>query len=95
MDNLESPENQDARPAVEGARYSIEDVPYVQFFDKAIALHGVFWHDDFGHAHSHGCVNLAPRDAARLFDFTSPKLTAGLSAILPARIEPGTVVRVH
>ncbi len=95
MDNLESPNNQEARPATEGARYSMEDVPYVQFFDKAIALHGVFWHDDFGHVHSHGCVNLAPRDAARLFAITSPRLTAGLSAVLPARIEPGTVVRVR
>jgi lipoprotein-anchoring transpeptidase ErfK/SrfK len=95
MDNLESPDVQDAHPAAEGARYSMEDVPYVQFFDKAIALHGVFWHDDFGHIHSHGCVNLAPRDAARLFAFTSPRLTAGLSAILPARVELGTVVRVR
>ena len=73
----------------------MEDVPYVQFFDKAIALHGVFWHDDFGHVHSHGCVNLAPRDAARLFGFTSPHLTAGLSAFCPSRIEQGTVVRVR
>jgi lipoprotein-anchoring transpeptidase ErfK/SrfK len=95
MDNLESPDNQDAHPATAGARYSMEDVPYVQFFDKAIALHGVFWHDDFGHIHSHGCVNLAPRDAARLFELTSPRLTAGLSAVLPAHVEPGTVVRVR
>jgi lipoprotein-anchoring transpeptidase ErfK/SrfK len=95
MDNLESPENQDARPATEGTRYSMEDVPYVQFFDKSIALHGVFWHDDFGRVHSHGCVNLAPRDAARLFAFTSPRLTGGLSAILPSRLERGTVVRVR
>ena len=95
MDNLEPIRYEDARPAAEGPRYSMEDVPYVQFFDKAIALHGVFWHDDFGHAHSHGCVNLAPRDAARLFAFTGPRLTAGLSAILPSRVEPGTVVRVR
>ncbi len=99
MDNLESndkdPNGGDAHPAIEGPRYSIEDVPYVQFFDKAIALHGVFWHDDFGKPRSHGCVNLAPRDAARLFATTSPKLTAGLSAILPARVEVGTIVRVR
>ena len=96
MDNLESPDKlQEATPAVEGARYSMEDVPYVQFFDKAIAIHGVFWHDDFGKVRSHGCVNVAPRDAARLFALTSPKLTTGLSAILPARVELGTVVRVR
>ena len=52
MDNLESPDNQDAKPAAEGVRYSMEDVPYVQFFDKAIAIHGVFWHDDFGQVRS-------------------------------------------
>jgi lipoprotein-anchoring transpeptidase ErfK/SrfK len=96
MDNLESPDKlQEATPAKEGARYSMEDVPYVQFFDKAIAIHGVFWHDDFGKPRSHGCVNVAPRDAARLFALTSPKLTAGLAAILPARVELGTVVRVR
>lgn len=96
MDNLESPDKaQEATAATEGQRYSMEDVPYVQFFDKAIALHGVFWHDDFGRVRSHGCVNLSPRDAARLFAFTSPHLTTGLSAILPARIERGTVVRVR
>ena len=96
MDNLESPDKlQEATSAVEGPRYSMEDVPYVQFFDKAIAIHGVFWHDDFGKVRSHGCVNVAPRDAARLFALTSPKLTTGLSAILPARVELGTVVRVR
>ncbi|HEY1956472.1 MAG TPA: L,D-transpeptidase [Polyangiaceae bacterium] len=95
MDNIGPLRAEDAHPAAEGARYSMEDVPYVQFFDKAIALHGVFWHDDFGHPHSHGCVNLAPRDAARLFAFTGPRLTPGLAAILPSHAEPGTVVRVR
>ena len=87
MDNLEADEADH--------RYSMEDVPYVQFFDKAIALHGVFWHSDFGHVHSHGCVNLAPADARWLFRFTGPKLGAGMAAILPAPNDKGTVVRVR
>jgi len=94
MDNIESPQ-EDASPAAEGFRYSMEDVPYVQFFDKAVGLHGVFWHGDFGHRRSHGCVNLAPRDAAWLFGFTSPHLPPGFAAILPSRLDPGTVVRVR
>jgi L,D-transpeptidase catalytic domain len=73
----------------------MEDVPFVQFFDKAIALHGAFWHRDFGHVRSHGCVNLAPLDAAFLFNFTGPKLPAGWSAVLPAQTNPGTLVRVR
>jgi len=39
----------------------------VQFFDEAIGLHAAFWHRSFGHVRSHGCVNLAPLDAQRLF----------------------------
>jgi hypothetical protein len=76
-------------------RYSMEDVPYVQFFDKGIALHAVFWHSDFGHVHSHGCVNLAPLDARWLFRFTGPRLPAGWAAVLPAGPDRGTVVRVR
>jgi hypothetical protein len=76
--------------------YSIEDVPYVQFFAKGVALHGAFWHHSFGAAHSHGCVNLAPVDARWLFDFTAPELPAGWTAVLPAgATDPGTVVRVR
>lgn len=75
--------------------YSLEDVPYVQFFDKAVALHGVFWHRDFGRPRSHGCVNLAPRDAAWLFRFTGPHVPPGWTAVLPTLRERGTAVQVR
>jgi hypothetical protein len=75
--------------------YYIEDVPYVQFFDKAIALHGAYWHRDFGHVHSHGCVNLAPIDAEWLFQFTGPHMPRGWKAIFPRPSEPGSLVRVR
>lgn len=75
--------------------YAIEDVPYVQYFSKGAGLHAAFWHKGFGRVKSHGCVNLAPLDAQRLFAFTSPRLPAGWSAVLPTTAEPGTVVRVR
>ena len=75
--------------------YSMEDVPYVQFFDGAVALHGTYWHGDFGHARSHGCVNLAPLDARWLFSFTAPRLPAGWAAVNPTPLDPGTIVRVR
>jgi hypothetical protein len=79
------------------AHFSLEDVPYVQFFDHAVALHGTYWHRDFGHVKSHGCVNLAPLDARWLFDFTGPRLPTGWVAAYPASqgIDPGTAVRVR
>jgi len=87
MDNLDKDEVD--------RHYAIEDVPWVQFFDKAIALHGAFWHRDFGHVHSHGCVNLAPIDARWLFAFTAPHLPPSWTAVLPTKIEQGAVVRVR
>jgi hypothetical protein len=45
--------------------YNIEDVPYTMYFDRhnEIALHGAYWHERYGFKHSHGCVNMPPRDA--------------------------------
>jgi hypothetical protein len=75
--------------------YSMQDVPFVQFFDGSVALHGTYWHSDFGHVHSHGCVNLSPIDARWLFEFTEPRLPTGWSAVLPMPEMPSTVVRVR
>jgi hypothetical protein len=83
-----------ARSDVE-AHYSLEDVPYVQFFDGAVALHGTYWHRDFGHARSHGCVNLAPIDARWMFTFTSPEVPSGWAAAYPYAYGEGSIVRVR
>jgi lipoprotein-anchoring transpeptidase ErfK/SrfK len=75
--------------------YSIEDVPYVQFFHKAFALHGAFWHGNYGVQMSHGCVNLAPLDAKWLFFFTGPSLPAGFHGVWSRTEHPGTRVVIH
>lgn len=75
--------------------WRMEDVPYVQYFSKGVGLHGAFWHRSFGRVRSHGCVNLAPLDAERLFWWTGPRLPAGWTAILPTDQQPGAVVRVR
>lgn len=79
----------------DGTPYSIEDVPWVQYFSNGVALHGAFWHRKFGWPHSHGCVNLAPLDAMRLFDWTLPRLPRGWDAVFPTPAEPSSVVRVR
>lgn len=48
--------------------YFIEDVPWILYYDGDRALHGAFWHNNFGQQHSHGCINLAPKDARWLYD---------------------------
>ncbi|HKO49184.1 MAG TPA: L,D-transpeptidase [Polyangiaceae bacterium] len=75
--------------------YAIQAVPWVMYFDRGYGLHGTFWHRAFGSKHSHGCVNLTPLDAERLFGWTSPKLPPGWTAALPTSYEPGTLIRVR
>jgi hypothetical protein len=49
--------------------YFLEDVPWILYYDGDRALHGAYWHDNFGIRSSHGCVNLSPLDARWLFNF--------------------------
>jgi lipoprotein-anchoring transpeptidase ErfK/SrfK len=82
-------------PAPGDMPYSIEDVPYVMYFEGSYALHGAFWHSNFGHEQSHGCVNLAPLDAKRLFFWTEPLLPQGWHGAIASKERPGTRVVVH
>ena len=74
--------------------YFLEDVPWTMYFNRSFALHGAYWHDRFGFRHSHGCVNIAPKDAQWLFDWVTPATTAN-NWVLATEEEPGTWVWVH
>lgn len=61
--------------------WDVEHVPYAQYFNQAIAIHGAWWNHRFGRPISHGCVQLPtdrgpqgptgdPPDARWLWDFT-------------------------
>jgi len=49
-----------------GPGYYLPNVPYTMYFYSGFALHGTYWHKNFGHPMSHGCVNL-PTDEAKWF----------------------------
>ncbi len=57
--------------------YEVEEVPWTMYYWESYALHGAYWHDDFGKVRSHGCTNLSPSDARWLFEWSSPELPAG------------------
>ena len=49
---------------INGEYYRVEDVPNILYFDNlGNAIHGTYWHSNFGTPMSHGCVNL-PLDVA-------------------------------
>ncbi|MCB9453653.1 MAG: LysM peptidoglycan-binding domain-containing protein [Anaerolineaceae bacterium] len=52
-----------------GPGYYLPDVPYVMYFYEGYAIHGTYWHNNFGQPMSHGCVNLPTPDAAWFYGF--------------------------
>ena len=72
-------------------------VPWCSFFtEKGHALHGTYWHDNFGLPMSHGCVNMRTEEAKWLFRWSLP--SAGFDEINKKTLDTrgfGTVVDIH
>jgi hypothetical protein len=61
---------------ISGEYYRVENVPHVLYFDNlGNAIHGTYWHSNFGAPMSHGCVNL-PLDIAAWMYAWAPVGTA-------------------
>jgi hypothetical protein len=75
--------------------FSIFDLPGVPWdsyiTDSGVALHGTYWHNDFGTQHSHGCINMALQDAKWIYRWTLPTVPPGESLVL----QPGIGTRVQ
>jgi lipoprotein-anchoring transpeptidase ErfK/SrfK len=52
-----------------GPGYNLPNVPYTVYFFQGYALHGTYWHNNFGRPMSHGCVNLRTPDMALLYSW--------------------------
>ena len=74
-----------------GPGYYLPNVLYTQYFYRGYGLHGAYWHNNFGHPMSHGCVNLSNADAKWLFDWTLPYVPPGLNTVSGT----GTLVVIH
>jgi hypothetical protein len=68
---------ENAPGGTEDSYYYVADIPYTMFFHKTFAIHGTFWHDNFGFTRSHGCVNVTPADAKWIFDWITPQVPLG------------------
>jgi hypothetical protein len=76
--------------------FELRDVPWIQYFASGYALHGAYWHDVFGTARSHGCVNLAPIDARYVFLWTDPPVPPGWHGInIGSDMGEGTAVEIR
>jgi len=81
--------------------YYLPNVPFVMYFYneeipkyKGYGIHGTYWHDNFGHPMSHGCINMRTSEAAALYYWAQPDLR-GKSSIYAAEDNPGTPVIIY
>lgn len=79
-----------------GDYYYLPNVPYSLFFHKDYAIHGAYWHNDFGiKRRSSGCVNLRIPDAEQVYNWAGPAIPAGAGVIRASADNPGIRVVVH
>jgi hypothetical protein len=88
---MSNPDVEDGSPAW----YYIEDVPWTLYFHEGYSIHAAFWHDAFGFLRSHGCVNLAPRDAEWFFYWADPPMPEGERTLFIGDGAPSTWVWAH
>lgn len=50
-----------------GPGYDLPGVPWVMYFYSGYAIHGAYWHNNFGSPMSHGCVNMSPGESQMLY----------------------------
>ena len=85
-----------------GTYYYLPNVPFVQFFYnnhvskwQGFSIHGTYWHSNFGHPMSHGCINMKTEEAEQLFYWTNPVFKEGGWATYATKEDPGTKVIIY
>ena len=55
----------------DGTYYSLPNVKWVSYFNRDIGFHSAYWHNNFGHPMSHGCINMREQDSQIVYNFTN------------------------
>ncbi len=86
-----------------GDYYYLTNVPFSLFFGgghvpkwKGYAIHGAYWHNDFGIKNrSSGCINVKPEEAGLLYNWAGPAMSDGVNALNATADNPGVRVIIH
>lgn len=79
----------------DGTDFVHAEVPHSQHFYNKYLLHTAYWHDAWGEGRSGGCVNLSPKDALFLFEWTYPRVPPDWHAYKTASSDEATWVVLH
>lgn len=83
-----------------GTYYNLPNVPHTMYFYNAeipktrgYGLHGAYWHNNFGHVMSHGCINIGLENAEKLYNWANP--TSVANSTYATADNPGTLITIH
>jgi lipoprotein-anchoring transpeptidase ErfK/SrfK len=65
-----------------GDYYDLPNVPWDVFIYGGVAIHGAYWHNNFGFPMSHGCINLSVANARLIYnwiDYSTPITISGVT----------------
>ena len=75
--------------------YDLPGVPFPTYFtSRAAAIHGAYWHNDFGHPRSHGCLNVTAPVARWFWRWTEPSAPYEVKRFDTPRGVIGTEIKV-
>ena len=82
--------------------YYLPNVPYVMFFEndqvagsRGFSIHGTYWHNNFGHPMSHGCVNMKTSEAKLIYHWTNPTSSNPDKSVRSTTDNPGTTIIIY
>lgn len=80
--------------------YDLPNVEYVMFFyndqipqSRGYGFHGAYWHNNFGHPMSHGCINMRNIDAKKLYEWANPPSTS--NSVFASNKNLGTKIVIY
>jgi lipoprotein-anchoring transpeptidase ErfK/SrfK len=68
--------------------YELPGVPWVSYFESStgVAIHGTYWHNNYGVTMSHGCVNMRSEDAKWVYRWTTPEPSGPVIYRTPVKV---------
>lgn len=83
-----------------GTYYYLPNVPYTMYFynaevpkSRGYGIHGAYWHNNFGHPMSHGCINMKEEDVAQVYAWANP--SGDKNTIYATEEDPGTPIVIY
>lgn len=82
--------------------YNLPNVPFTMFFSnneipasRGYGIHGTYWHNNFGHPMSHGCINMKNEDVEKIYYWANPVLPEGKASTAANKDNPGTKIVIY